>query len=100
MCMALSCSWCGELRETSVDDCIVISHEERTGVEYNPNADITGSAICPECTERLAEKGAVLRGVLGLPSAPDDWTRARQMLYLIDTVNSEPPGRDWEDTTP
>lgn len=93
------CFWCGMYGEPS-NQFILISHHQRLGIEYHPESDITATQICPDCVERLAEKGARLRDALELPLGRDEQVLARQMVHLIDTVNSEPPGRDWEDTFP
>lgn len=101
--MAYRCSWCGTLTETKPP--ISISHRHRTGVEYNPNADLTSSPICWDCTRRLAQNMRDFLDLLGpgMSGAVEIYSNtelARRMVLMIDILNSEPPGRDWGDTFP
>lgn len=95
---AYRCDWCGSLTEELPQ--IYIHHRNRPGVEYNPDANRTDTPICESCATRLANKMVEFRKRLGLYPEEHDEILVRQMVAMIDTLYSEPLGRDWEDTLP
>ena len=93
------CDWCGETTDeieiemSGVDDRYV-------PVDVSTPPGTWETNICQPCADRLAQHMCVIRSTLGLKSSESRTELAKQMVHIVDAVNLEPQGRDWEDTLP
>lgn len=99
------CDWCGtETPDISLELSNIDQDGRRLGriipVLEMVVGDRTETAVCDDCTTRLARRWQTIEEMLGGEPADDTDASARQMIRLVDILNSEPPGRDWDDTLP
>jgi hypothetical protein len=94
------CNWCGDTIEEPE---LELRHFDRyfDASEYSPEDLDNDSVFCKSCVQHLAETRRRLQVEITTSEiAEPNEDLAFSMVRLIDFINAEPPGRDWEDTLP